>query len=98
MGIADRLFAIAEEIASQYQGRASSLQREIFELETQLKEKKAALDLAGMASKRASNFVPMRGADFYCPSCWITAEQNAPLHPIPNDIMRCNICGGGFEV
>lgn len=98
MGIADRLFDQAQETAAQYQRGATNLEREIFDLESQLEKKKTALHLARVAVQRARNFVPARGPDFYCPSCWITKEENAVLHPIPGDVMRCNECGDGFVV
>jgi hypothetical protein len=98
MGIAHRLFAEAQEIADQYQHRMAGLQREIFDLETQLQDKKAALHLAGMARQRAGNFVPMRGPDFYCPACWIEKEENSVVRPIPDGLMCCIVCGGRFPV
>jgi hypothetical protein len=98
MGIADRLFAEAQEIAESYQYRVAALEREILALETQLQEKKTALHLARMARQRASNFVPMRGPDFYCPSCWVEKEENAIVRPIPDGLMCCIDCGARFAV
>lgn len=98
MGIADRLFAEAQEIAEQYERGAMGLEREILNLQTQLQDKKAALHLARAAHERARNFVPMRGADFYCPICWITKEENAVVRPIPAGLMCCIVCGERFAV
>jgi len=88
MGMADHLFAKAQEIAAQYQYGAANLEREIFDLESQLEKKKAALHLARVAAQRARDFVPMLGPNFYCPVCWIENEERAVLHPIPADTMR----------
>ena len=51
-----------------------------------------------MASKRASTFVPILGADFCCPGCWIEKELRATLRPIPGDVMSCNVCNSDFAV
>lgn len=75
MGIADRLFTEATDIAEQFERSAANLEREILDLEMQLQNKKAALHLARAARERARNFVPMRGADFYCPVCWVTKKR-----------------------
>jgi hypothetical protein len=98
MGIAQRLFAEAEQIAKQFERDVANLQREILDLETELQQKKATLHHARMASERARNFVPMLGANFYCPACWIEKEEKAALRPIPGDIMRCNVCDREFAV
>ena len=83
MSIADSLFREAQAIAAHFQGTAPNLERKILDLEAQLQTKKAALYTARMASKRASNFRPMFGADFYCPGCWVEKEENVTLRPIP---------------
>jgi hypothetical protein len=98
MSIADSLFREAQAIAAHFQGTALNLEREILDLEAQLQTKKAALYTARMASKRASNFRPMFGADFYCPGCWVEKEENATLRPIPGDAMRCNVCDRLFAI
>jgi hypothetical protein len=98
MGIADRLFTTAQELAEQYEHRIAGLQREVLDFEARLQDKKATLHLARMARQRARNFVPMRGPDFYCPACWIAKEENAVLRPIPGNIMRCGVCETGFPV
>ena len=98
MSIADSLFREAQAIAAHFQSTTSNLEREILDLETQLQTKKAALDTARMASTRASNFLPMFGANFYCPGCWVEKEKNATLRPIPGDAMRCNVCDRSFAI
>jgi hypothetical protein len=51
-----------------------------------------------MASKRANTFVPILGADFYCPGCWIEKGLRATLRPIAGDVMSCNVCNSDFTV
>jgi hypothetical protein len=96
--IQESLAAQAQQIAENYAGRETNLNREILDLETQLQQKQAALHITRMAIKRAANFVPMLGANFHCPACWIEKEELATLRPIPGDVMRCNSCAGDFGV
>jgi hypothetical protein len=98
MSVGDRLLGIARELAQQSALRATNLEREVLDAETQLQNKQTALHTVRMASKRASTFVPMLGADFYCPGCWIEKELRATLRPIPGDVMSCNACDSDFAV
>jgi hypothetical protein len=98
MGIADGLIGTALKMAEQSPHRTSQLQREISDLEAQLQKKEAAHYLARTAANRARNFVPMRGVDFYCPSCWVEKEERAVLRPIPMDTMKCDSCNRDFDV
>src|SRR5438045_1834028 len=98
MGIADRLFLEAQQFAGHHQGAVPHLERDILNKEARLKEAQTALHLARLVVKRAGDLVPARGADFYCPICWVTKEVSATLRPIPGDIMRCNVCERDFQV
>jgi hypothetical protein len=98
MGIADGLIGMALKMAEQSSHRTSQLQREISDLEALLQKKEAAHYLARTAANRASNFVPMQGVDFYCPSCWVEKEKRAVLRTIPLDILKCDSCGRDFDV
>jgi hypothetical protein len=98
MVVADSLIGIALKMAEQSRHRTSQLQREISDLEAQLQKQQAALYLARTAGHRARNFVPMRGVDFYCPSCWVEKEERAVLRTIPADTMKCDSCNRDFDV
>lgn len=98
MSLGDHLLGIARELAQQSALRATNLEREILDAETQLQNKQTALRTVRMASKRASTFVPILGTDFYCPGCWIEKELRATLRPIPGDVMSCNVCNSDFAV
>jgi hypothetical protein len=98
MVVADSLTGIALKMAEQSRHRTSQLQREISDLEAQLQRKMAAHYLARTAGSRARNFVPIRGVDFYCPSCWVENEERAILRPTPVETMKCDSCDSDFDV
>jgi hypothetical protein len=94
------LLEIAEQLAATSQGYASQLQREIFELEQEAAQKKAALDAARLAPKRLADYPVTLGADYACPYCWFDAAKRSPLRAIPGgtrefDLMKCD---AGHEI
>lgn len=98
MSLGDHLLGIARELAQHSALRATKLEREILDAETQLQNKQTALRTIRLASKRADTFVPLLGTDFYCPGCWIEKELRATLRPTPGDLMSCNVCNSDFAV
>ena len=98
MDIASSIRHAANEIAQAAQQRATSLKREIVELEEQLAEKNAALQSSHQAHDRLLNFHPQVGIDYQCPRCWIEDDLRATLRGVPADAngtdrLACERCG-----
>jgi len=94
---------IATDIARGQQYRASGLQREIFDLEAALTQKKAGLDAANLAHQRLAEFPVHLARDYPCPACWIERAMARPLRPVDRgasrqDSFACRECGAQFSV
>jgi hypothetical protein len=71
MSFAGQLYETAGRLAKYAQSSAAALEEERLQIEMRKREVEAQLDAANFAHKRLANFVPIRGADFQCPRCWI---------------------------
>jgi hypothetical protein len=71
MSFAGQLYETAGRLAKYAKSSAAALEEECLQIERRKREVEAQLDAANFAHKRLANFVPIRGADFQCPRCWI---------------------------
>jgi hypothetical protein len=71
MSFAGQLYETAGRLAKYAKSSAAALEEECLQIERRKREVEAQLDAANFAHRRLANFVPIRGADFQCPRCWI---------------------------
>src|SRR5689334_10242481 len=94
---------IAEEIAAQAQARVAHLEKEVFDLETRLAQKKAEYNAASLAPKRLADFQVQIGTDYQCPRCWIVRKTRSAVRPFPgggktHEFLRCQTCREEFAI
>ncbi len=103
MFIHDAINRAAMEIAEQKHASVAYLEREIVDLEANLKKKRTERDQGRGALQRLSNFPVKVGADYLCPYCWVVEGKRSPIHPIGSnlprtDIMRCTVCQFDLQI
>src|SRR5262249_45833032 len=64
---------------------------EHLQIEMRKREVEAQLDAANLAHKRLANFLPIRGANFQYPRCWIDHGTVSDWHEQPNNITTCRV-------
>lgn len=89
---------IAAEIARNLQGSATSLQRELFDIEARKTAIEAELHAAHLSLKRLADFKVKIGADYQCPRCWVMRGVISALRQVNSsshheDWYRCDTCG-----
>ncbi len=93
MSIKGEFIQKAAEAAAYMQERTARLREEYLTAQKIASDKKAELDLASSAVKRAADFQVTLGADYQCPFCWIESGERTPLRPVSSDtgddIFRC---------
>lgn len=87
---------LAHDLAEAAKVTIPHLEKEIFELQTELTQKEAQREAAGRAIERAANYPLTRGIDRICPSCWVLDGVESTLRCVPSstsdDLYMCNTC------
>lgn len=90
------LFKLARDIAAEQAEKAEALYQEIRQIEADLPNKKAQLNVVREASSRLDTYVPEIDGTRQCPFCWVADEVHSNLSPIPSnrreDRFRCGTC------
>lgn len=95
MDIEAALIEEAQRLAANAQRRVSALETELKEIERQKTEVAAKCQTARLAPKRALQFQPSDGAEFYCPRCWVERGKRSTVRSFATgkanfDCVRCN--------
>ncbi len=94
--IPEHLRKAAHEAAQNASSRIADLNRQILEIEGQMRTLKNEHIKARSALRRAANFPVKLGGHYFCPLCWVNSAKMSPLRPIPNgakdDIFQCRLC------
>ena len=96
------LQVIALETANAIARRRQELSKKSLDLEVQLKELAAQIEIADRQIGRGPEYRPTRGGELQCPICWVREGELADLRPINSeeerDKFECGRCREEFEM
>jgi hypothetical protein len=96
------LMAEAEHIAANMQVRTRTLEAELADIERRKAHLEAELQAAAGSRERLARFQSRIGRNYQCPRCWVPDATNYTVRAIPspneNDLLRCDRCGGDWEI
>ena len=97
----DRIWAVAEEFAAQFQAKATRLRTDLMKARQRVAELEAEFDASMQAFKRLADFQVKREGEYQCARCGIFRGAQAAMKGRPGrhqlDLFKCDTCGFEME-